>query len=49
VGEASFATYALTPLAGYGIGSSLYAPGVTAEEVGLRAARFIKAYQASRP
>ena len=49
VGEASFATYASTPLAGYGIGSSLYAPGVTAEEVGLRATRFIKAYQASRP
>jgi len=48
VGEATFATYAATPLAGYGIGSSLYAPGVTAEEGGLRAARLIKAYQTSR-
>jgi len=49
VGEASFSTYAATPLAGFGIGSSLYAPGVTPEEVGLRASRFIQAYQASRP
>jgi 2-dehydro-3-deoxyphosphogalactonate aldolase len=48
VGEASFATYAATPLAGYGIGSSLYAPGVPAQDVGERAARFIAAFRQSR-
>jgi 2-dehydro-3-deoxyphosphogalactonate aldolase len=48
VGEASFATYSATPLAGYGIGSSLYAPGVTADEVGQRATRFITAFRQSR-
>jgi len=48
VNEASFAAYAATPLAGYGIGSSLYAPGVSPQEVGLRATRFIEAYRESR-
>jgi 2-dehydro-3-deoxyphosphogalactonate aldolase len=49
VGETSFETYAATPLAGYGIGSSLYAPGVTPQEVGRRARAFITAFRKSRP
>ena len=48
VSEASFATYAATPLAGYGIGSALFAPGVAPVEVGRRATRFIEAYRESR-
>ena len=48
VSEASFANYAATPLAGYGIGSALFAPGVSPVEVGRRAARFIEAYRESR-
>jgi 2-dehydro-3-deoxyphosphogalactonate aldolase len=49
VSEASFETYAATPLAGYGIGSALFAPGVTPAEAKARAARFIAAYRKSRP
>ncbi len=49
VSEASFASYAASPLAGYGIGSTLYAPRTAPDEVGRRATRFITAYQASRP
>jgi 2-dehydro-3-deoxyphosphogalactonate aldolase len=49
VGEASFATYAATPLVGFGIGSSLYAPGLSADEVGRRARAMIAAYRKSRP
>ena len=45
VNEQTFAQYKSTPLAGYGIGSSLYSPGVNAVEIGERARRFIKAYQ----
>lgn len=48
VNESTFADYRSTPLAGYGIGSSLYAPGVSAKEIGQRARRFIKAYKDSR-
>jgi 2-dehydro-3-deoxyphosphogalactonate aldolase len=49
VNEKTFAEYNSTPLAGYGIGSSLFSPGVTAIEIGERARRFIKAYRESRP
>ena len=35
------ATYAQAPVAGYGIGSSLYTPGLDARIVGERAARFV--------
>lgn len=48
VNEQTFAQYKSTPLAGYGIGSSLYSPGVNAVEIGERARRFIKAYKDSR-
>lgn len=48
VNEQAFAHYKSTPLAGYGIGSSLYSSGVGAKEIGERARRFIKAYKDSR-
>jgi 2-dehydro-3-deoxyphosphogalactonate aldolase len=48
VNEQTFAQYKSTPLAGYGIGSSLYSTGVNAHEIGERARRFIKAYKDSR-
>lgn len=48
VNEQTFTQYQSTPLAGYGIGSSLFAPGVGAKEIGERARRFIKAYKDSR-
>ena len=48
VNEQTFAQYKTTPLAGYGIGSSLYASGVTAKEISERAKRFISAYRESR-
>lgn len=48
VNEQTFTQYQSTPLAGYGIGSSLFAPGVSAKEIGERARRFIKAYKDSR-
>jgi 2-dehydro-3-deoxyphosphogalactonate aldolase len=47
VNEHSFTQYKSTPLAGYGMGSSLFAPGVTAQEIGERARRLIKAYRES--
>lgn len=48
VSEQTFGQYKSTPLAGYGIGSALYAPGVTASEISERAKRFLSAYQESR-
>ena len=48
VSEQTFAQYRSTPLAGYGIGSALYAPGVTAKDISERAKRFISAYRESR-
>ena len=47
VNDTSFASYAATPLAGYGLGSSLFTPGVEAAEIKKRASRFIHAYRAS--
>lgn len=41
--------YRETPLAGMGIGSSLYKPGVSAEEVGLRAGRFVESWRKVHP
>lgn len=47
VNDETFRAYRSTPLAGYGIGSSLYAAGLDAAEIGARARRMIKAYQES--
>ena len=41
--------YRDTPLAGMGIGSSLYKPGVSAEEVGKRASSFVKSWRSVHP
>lgn len=43
----SMPSYAATPIAGYGIGSALYKPGLSAEEVETRARGFVKAWRAS--
>jgi 2-dehydro-3-deoxyphosphogalactonate aldolase len=48
VNETSFASYASTPLKGYGLGSSLFSPGVDAAEIKARAARFIAAYRKTK-
>ena len=40
-------SYAATPIAGYGIGSALYKPGLSAEEVETRARSFVKAWRSS--
>ena len=37
-----------TPVSGFGLGSALYKPGSTAEEVGERARAFMSAYAAFR-
>ena len=39
--------YAATPIAGYGIGSALYKPGLSAEEVETRGRSFVKAWRSS--
>lgn len=44
VTPANLRDYADTPLAGYGIGSALYKPGLSAAEVGERARAFLAAY-----
>ena len=48
VNETSFASYASTPLKGYGLGSSLFSPGVDAVEIKKRAMRFIDAYRKTK-
>lgn len=48
VNEMSFASYASTPLAGYGLGSSLFKPGIDAAEIKMRATRLMTAYRAVR-
>ncbi len=45
----TMAAYARTPAAGFGIGSALYSPGLSAAEVGGRAAGFVSAWRALRP
>ena len=47
VSAANLRDYADTPLAGYGIGSALYKPGLSAAEVGDKARAFLKAYAES--
>lgn len=44
VDAGNIATYLAAGIAGFGIGSSLYKPGMTAAEVGKRAAAMVKAY-----
>jgi 2-dehydro-3-deoxyphosphogalactonate aldolase len=41
--------YRETPLAGMGIGSSLYKPGVSAGEVGSRASHFVESWRKVHP
>ena len=48
VNDTSFASYAGTPLAGYGLGSSLFSPGVDAVEIKKRATQFIAAYRKAK-
>ncbi len=45
----NMADYAAAGAAGFGIGSSLYKPGVTAGELKERAATFVRRYRAIRP
>lgn len=49
VGLETAETYRDTALAGLGIGSSLYKPGVAADDVGQRAADFIKSWRKVHP
>ena len=46
VSEKEFAEYAATGIRSFGMGSSLYAPGMSADDVRLRAKRTIAAYDA---
>lgn len=46
VSEESFAEYAKAGIRTFGLGSSLYKPGMAAEEIGARAAAAVKAYDA---
>jgi 2-dehydro-3-deoxyphosphogalactonate aldolase len=48
VNDTSFASYAATPLAGFGLGSSLFSPGVDAVEIKKRATQFIAAYRKAK-
>lgn len=49
VNEESFARYRSTPLAGYGLGSTLFTPNMTAHDVRARAHSLLSAYQAHDP
>lgn len=44
ISEADFADYAASGISGFGLGSSLYAPGRSAEDVGSRADNIIQDY-----
>ncbi len=46
VSETSFADYAKIGIKSYGLGSSLYKPGMSAAEIGARAQATVKAYDA---
>jgi 2-dehydro-3-deoxyphosphogalactonate aldolase len=46
VGEADIARYLEAGTIGFGIGTSLYVPGTTPDEAGIRAASFVTAYDA---
>ena len=45
----SFKPYVDAGVAGFGLGSALYAPGTTADEIAVRAERFVAAWQEFRP
>ena len=47
VSAANLGDYAATPLAGFGIGSAFYKPGLDAAAVGARARDFLEAYRTS--
>jgi 2-dehydro-3-deoxyphosphogalactonate aldolase len=47
VDAGNIATYLKAGIAGFGIGSSLYKPGLAAEEIGQRAAAMVAAYDAA--
>ncbi|MFQ6776191.1 2-dehydro-3-deoxy-6-phosphogalactonate aldolase [Cereibacter sphaeroides] len=47
IDETSFAAYRAVGVAAFGLGSSLYRPGMTADEVALRAQRSIAAFDAA--
>ena len=49
VGPDNFAAWLAAGANGFGIGSSLYKPGLTASEVGERASRMVTAYDAVAP
>ena len=49
VGPDNFAEWFAAGVTGFGIGSSLYKPGLTAREVGQRAAQMVAAYDAGKP
>jgi 2-dehydro-3-deoxyphosphogalactonate aldolase len=49
VGHETAEHYRETPLAGMGIGSSLYKPGVSAREVGSRASHFVESWRKVHP
>jgi 2-dehydro-3-deoxyphosphogalactonate aldolase len=46
---ANMAAYRVAGASGFGIGSSLYKPGMTAEEVGAAARRWVDAWRAASP
>ena len=49
VGPDNFAAWLAAGANGFGIGSSLYKPGLTSSEVGERATRMVTAYEAVAP
>jgi 2-dehydro-3-deoxyphosphogalactonate aldolase len=49
VGRDDFATWAAAGIAGFGIGSALYKPGLPVEEVAARAAALVAAYDGAFP
>ena len=46
VADADFAAYAAIGVRTFGLGSSLFAPGMSADDVGARAARAVASYDA---
>jgi 2-dehydro-3-deoxyphosphogalactonate aldolase len=48
-GSANFAQWLAAGAAGFGIGTALYTPGLSAEEVSSRAATIVTAYRNALP
>lgn len=48
VGPEDFGTWLRAGATGFGLGSALYAPGISAEEVGIRARKVVSAWDASQ-